>query len=201
MIKPQSPLPLTGVEMFQDRFEKNLYYQRGQAIQSASLNDKYAALAYTVRDYLIDRWRKTVDTYYQENPKFVYYLSAEYLLGGQLSQNLLYSEMAEIACQSLETQAEPFDQLIAQDIEPGLGNGGLGRLAACFMDSLATLSIPSVGYGLRYEFGIFTQSIKEGWQVESADHWLHLGNPWEFPQPDNMVEVKFGGYTHHYTDQ
>jgi starch phosphorylase len=189
------------VEAFNERFEHNLYYQRGQAIQSASPNDKYMALACTVRDYLIDRWHQTVDAYYQANPKFVYYLSAEYLLGGQLAQNLLYSETAEIARQSLNQHGDDFNQLLVQDVEPGLGNGGLGRLAACFLDSLATLDIPSVGYGIRYEYGIFTQSFKDGWQVESSDQWLYLGNPWEFPQPDNRVEVKFGGYTHHYTDE
>jgi starch phosphorylase len=197
----QSTPTLMTVEAFRQRLENNLYYHRGQAIQSASPNDKYMALAYTVRDYLIDRWHKTVDTYYQANPKFVYYLSAEYLLGGQLCQNLLYTETTDIARQSLTHNGDDFDQLISQDIEPGLGNGGLGRLAACFMDSLATLDIPSVGYGIRYEFGIFTQSFKDGWQIENADQWLSLGNPWEFPQADNRVEVKFGGRTDHYIDE
>lgn len=117
-----------------------------------------------------------------------------------MSQNLLYTDTAALARQSIEQMGADFDQLLAQDMEPGLGNGGLGRLAACFMDSLATLDIPSVGYGIRYEYGIFTQSFKDGWQVESSDQWLSLGYPWEFPQPDHMVAVKFGGYTHHDTD-
>lgn len=188
------------VEAFKERFEYNLYYTQGQAVQSATVNDCYVALAYTVRDYLIDRWRKTVDEYYKKNPKFVYYLSAEYLLGRQLEKNMVYTDTLDIAKQALANYDINLDQLMAQDVEPGLGNGGLGRLAACFLDSLATLELPSVGYGIRYEFGIFDQSFKDGWQVESPDEWLYLGNPWEFPQPDDMVEVKFGGHTEHYTD-
>ena len=189
------------VTAFTEAFENNLYYTLGQAVQSASLNDAYMALSQTVRDCLIDRWRKTNDTYFETNPKFVYYLSAEYLLGRQLSQNMLYTDTTEIARQALAHNGHNFDELVAEDIEPGLGNGGLGRLAACFLDSLATLDIPSVGYGIRYEFGIFNQSFKDGWQFESPDEWLLLGNPWEFPQPDDTVEVKFGGHTEQYADE
>ena len=189
------------VEAFTEAFENNLYYTLGQAVQTASRNDAYVALSQTVRDYLIDRWRKTNDAYFETNPKFVYYLSAEFLLGRQLRQNMLYTGTTELARQALSYNGHNFDQLVAEDIEPGLGNGGLGRLAACFLDSLATLGIPSVGYGVRYEFGIFTQSFKDGWQYESPDEWLLLGNPWEFPQPDDTVEVKFDGHTEHYTDE
>jgi starch phosphorylase len=188
-------------EAFEQAFTNNLYFARGQAVQSASVFDGYMALAHTVRDYLIERWRKTTQTYYETNPKFVYYLSAEYLLGRQLRQNLLYTETADVARQAMSHNGHNFDQLVARDIEPGLGNGGLGRLAACFLDSLATLDIPCVGYGIRYEYGIFTQAFKDGWQVEMPDEWLVLGNPWEFAQPDNMVEVKFDGYTESYTDE
>ncbi len=188
------------VESFRQSFEDNLYYRRGQAVQSASDNDSYMALSHTVRDYLIDRWRKTVETYFETNPKFVYYLSAEYLLGRQLRQNMLYTDTTDIARQAVSYNGNSFDYLVAQDIEPGLGNGGLGRLAACFLDSMATLDIPTVGYGIRYEFGIFTQAFENGWQIEKPDEWLVLGNPWEFPQPDDAVEVKFGGHTESYTD-
>ena len=145
-------------------------------------------------------WQQNVDCYYRQNPKFVYYLSAEYLLGSQLEKNLLYTGTDGLARETMRQHNIDLEELIALDIEPGLGNGGLGRLSACFMDSLATLNIPAVGYGIRYEYGIFRQSFRDGWQVESPDEWLYYGNPWEFPQPDDMVEVGFGGYTEHYRD-
>jgi starch phosphorylase len=189
-----------SVEDFKKALEDNLYYTRGTAIQSASPSDIYTALVYTVRDHLIDNWRETTQAHYHANPKFVYYLSAEYLLGQQLTQNLLYTDTWELARQAFSDYGLKLDDFIKLDIEPGLGNGGLGRLAACFLDSLATLGIPAVGYGIRYEYGIFKQSFEDGWQVESPDDWLFLGNPWEFPQPDDMVNVGFGGKTEHYTD-
>jgi starch phosphorylase len=191
----------TAVTAFQKAFTDNLYYRRGQAVQSASDNDAYMALATTIRDALIERWRKTTAATFETNPKFVYYLSAEYLLGRQLQKNMLYTGLTAVARRALEETGLNFDSLISQDIEPGLGNGGLGRLAACFLDSLATLDIPSVGYGIRYEYGIFNQIFQDGWQVEVPDEWLLLGNPWEFPQPDNMMEVKFGGRTISFTDK
>ncbi|MCB0209991.1 MAG: glycogen/starch/alpha-glucan phosphorylase [Anaerolineae bacterium] len=200
--KQLKPLQTNGnIDVFRERFENNLYYHIGQAVQTASINDGYMALAYSVRDYLVDRWRKTVNTYYETNPKFIYYLSAEYLMGRQLAQNMLYTDTKELAREALSDFDAPFEDVLDQDIEPGLGNGGLGRLAACFLDSMATLDIPCVGYGIRYEFGIFRQSFKNGWQVESPDEWLYLGNPWEFEQPDDMVEVQFNGYTEHYQDE
>jgi starch phosphorylase len=185
---------------FGQALRENLYYSRGSAIQSASTYDVYAALALTVRDHLAERWVKTTEAHYEANPKFVYYLSAEYLLGKQLPQNLLYTDTADLATEALSDIALDLDELIGLDPEPGLGNGGLGRLAACFMDSLATLDIPAVGYGLRYEYGIFKQRFRDGWQVESPDKWLNYGNPWEFPQPDDMVEVGLYGHTEYYTD-
>jgi starch phosphorylase len=188
-------------EAFSRALRDNLYYTRGSSVQSASKYDVYMALAYTVRDYLMDRWRRTANTYYSSNPKFVYYLSAEYLMGRQLTQNLLYTDTWDLACQALAEEGLLLDDIIALDPEPGLGNGGLGRLAACLLDSLATLDIPSVGYGIRYEFGIFTQSFRNGWQVESPDQWLFYGFPWEFPQPDDAMEVGFGGHTERYRDE
>lgn len=188
-------------ETFKEAFEHNLYYTRGQAVQSASLNDSYTSLCYTVRDHLINRWHKTVDTYFETNPKFVYFLSAEYLLGRQLRQNMLYTATEQLARQALGDYIHDFDKIVDQDIEPGLGNGGLGRLAACFLDSMATSDIPCVGYGIRYEFGIFKQSFQDGWQLEGPDEWLYLGNPWEFHQPDDAYEVKFGGHTESHLDE
>ena len=189
------------VPAFKKALADNLYYTRGSSIQTASASDAYAALAYTVRDYLMDRFRETANAHYESNPKFVYYLSAEYLMGRQLTQNMLYTGTQELARTALAEYGLDLDRLVKLDVEPGLGNGGLGRLAACFLDSLATLDIPCVGYGIRYEFGIFRQSFEDGWQMESPDAWLHNGNPWEFPQPDDVVEVHFGGRTEHYTDE
>ncbi len=187
-------------EAFDQAFRDNLYYTRGQAIYTATRHDLYFALAHTVRDYIMYDWQQNVDCYYRQNPKFVYYLSAEYLLGQQLERNLRYTDTYDFARRTMEKHDIDITELIALDIEPGLGNGGLGRLSACFMDSLAALNIPAVGYGIRYEYGIFRQSFRDGWQIESPDEWLYYGNPWEFPQPDDMVEVGFGGRTEHYMD-
>lgn len=179
----------------------NLFFHRGQAIQTANPRDAYIAASITVRDLLMHRWRRTVEQVYNTNPKFVYYLSAEYLLGRQLPQNLLYAGIADVAQEALQGYGPELAELVRLEREPGLGNGGLGRLAACYMDSLATLDIPAVGYGIRYEYGIFRQSFRDGWQVESPDEWLRFGNPWEFAHPDDAVEVQFGGHTESYSSQ
>jgi glycogen phosphorylase len=188
------------VDEFEQLVIENLYHMHGQALQSATQHDAYMALAYTVRDFLIERWRKTNEAYFRANPKFVYYLSAEYLPGKQLSQNMLYTGTTELVRQALARHPVNMEEICELDAEPGLGNGGLGRLAACFLDSLATLGIPAVGYGIRYEFGIFEQAFENGQQIEKPDNWLKYGNPWEFPQSDEMVEVGFGGRSEHYRD-
>jgi len=188
-------------QAFRKAIIENLYFSRGSAIQSASNHDVFVALALTVRDHLVERWAKTTQAHYAANPKFVYYLSAEYLMGKQLPQNLLYTDTADLARRVLSETEVSLKDLVELDPEPGLGNGGLGRLAACFIDSLAALDIPAVGYGLRYEFGIFKQEFVDGWQVESPDRWLRLGNPWEFPQPDDMVEIGLYGHTERYSDE
>ena len=187
-------------EGFAQAFANNLYYTRGQAIYTATNHDLYQALAHTVRNYMMFNWQKNVDAYFRQNPKFVYYLSAEYLLGEQLHRNLHYTNTYDFASETMRQHDIKLADLIELDIEPGLGNGGLGRLAACFMDSLATLNIPAVGYGIRYEYGIFRQSFRDGWQVESPDEWLYYGNPWEYAQADDMVEVGFGGCSENYRD-
>jgi starch phosphorylase len=189
------------VDAFEQAFRHNLYSARGATPQSASALDIYQTLAHTVRDYLMQRRRKTTEAHFAANPKFVYYLSAEYLLGRQLTQNMLYTGVWEIAEQAAARNGLRLKDFIHLDHEPGLGNGGLGRLAACFLDSLATLDIPAVGYGIRYEYGIFEQSFQDGWQVESPDTWLYYGNPWEFSQPDDMAPVGFGGHTEPYEDE
>ncbi|MEZ4517302.1 MAG: glycogen/starch/alpha-glucan phosphorylase [Chloroflexota bacterium] len=204
MEQQQQPLPsdriLRTPEAFRQAIINNMYYSRGANIQSASHYDGYMALSRTVRNHLIDRFRKTVDMRYATNPKFVYYLSAEYLLGRQLTQNLLYTDTGKLAEEALENTTMPLEHLITHDVEPGLGNGGLGRLAACFLDSLATLDIAAVGYGIRYEYGIFRQEFHDGYQMEQPDEWLFMDYPWEFPQPDNMIRVGFGGHIEHRDD-
>ncbi|MCL4176714.1 MAG: glycogen/starch/alpha-glucan phosphorylase [Verrucomicrobia bacterium] len=185
---------------FEQLVIRHLYYTRGSPLQSASRQDVYTALAHAVRDHLVDRWRRTTEAHYRANPKFVYYLSAEYLPGKQLPQNILYTGLEETVQRTLDAYGRKMEDLIELDVEPGLGNGGLGRLAACFLESLATLDIPAVGYGIRYEFGIFKQTFQDGWQVEQPDAWTAFGFPWEFGQPDDMAEVGFYGHTEPYHD-
>jgi glycogen phosphorylase len=139
--------------------------------------------------------KPAAEAHYAANPKFVYYLSAEYMLGRQLRQNALYTGTADLARQALAGFGISADALEARDVEPGLGNGGLGRLAACLLDSLATLDIPAVGYGIRYDYGIFKQVFEDGYQVEHPDDWAFYGNPWEFPAPDDRQVVGFYGRT------
>ena len=194
------PATLLTAEELGAAVRERLYNSMGKTPHSASKHDLYMALALAVRDQLIDRWRRTTEAQYEENPKFVYYLSAEYMLGKQLSQNLLYTGLTEAAEQALATIGMTVEECLELETEPGLGNGGLGRLAACFIDSLATLNLPAVGYGIRYEFGIFRQTFVDGWQMEQPDAWLLRGNPWEFIQPDDMIEVGFGGHAEHVTE-
>jgi glycogen phosphorylase len=180
---------------FEELVIRHLYHTRGSPLQSASPQDVYVALAHAVRDHLVDRWRRTTEVQYAANPKFVYYLSAEFLPGKQLPQNLIYTGLEDVVRRTLAGYGRKMEDLIDLDVEPGLGNGGLGRLAACLLDSLATLDIPAVGYGIRYEFGIFKQTFQDGWQVEQPDAWTTYGFPWEFEQPDDMSEVGFYGRT------
>jgi len=191
----------TDVEAWKRAFRRNLFYVLGRFPATATANDKYLALAYSVRDRLLDRWVKSSETYFRKKARTVCYLSAEFLLGPHLGNNLLNLGAFDAAKQAMEELGLDFEKLLDQEEEPGLGTGGLGRLAACYLDSLATLQIPSIGYGIRYEFGIFDQQIRDGWQVEVADKWLRLGNPWEIPRPEIAVNVGFGGRTEQYTDE
>ncbi|MBA3034494.1 MAG: glycogen/starch/alpha-glucan phosphorylase [Gammaproteobacteria bacterium] len=182
-------------------FLDNLFYVQGRFLEVAAPDDMYKALAYTVRDRLLHRWVSTIRTYQQVNPRTVCYLSAEYLPGPFLGNNLLNLGIEEPTRRALAGLGVDLDELIEHEEEPGLGNGGLGRLAACFMDSLATLQISAISYGIRYEFGIFTQAIRDGKQVETTDNWLRYGNPWEVRRPNVAYEVKLGGHTEQYVDE
>jgi starch phosphorylase len=195
--------PRTGlaVETLKRAFADNLFYVQGKFPVIATRNDFYMALAYTVRDRLLHHWINTVETYLKHKEcKIVCYLSAEFLLGPQLGNNLINLGIHEQARRAVEESGLDLKGLLEEEEEPGLGNGGLGRLAACYMDSLSSLEIPAIGYGIRYEFGIFDQKINDGWQVEITDKWLRRGNPWEIPRPEAIVEVKFGGHTEAHID-
>ena len=192
--------PRHTVEAFMSDFMRELNYGQGVSLARSSVNDQYLALARTVRHHLQSRWMATLAKQWDQQAKTVCYLSAEYLLGRQLDNSILASDLDTIVEEGLGQLGISLSTLRAQEIEPGLGNGGLGRLAACFIDSLATMSVPCVGYGIRYEYGIFRQTFVDGWQVENSDPWLQLGNPWEFPHPENAVTVQFGGYTETVTE-
>ena len=181
-------------------FINNLFYVQGKFPKLATTNDYYMALAHTVRDRLLQRWVSTAANYTEQGSRTVAYLSAEFLMGPHLGNNLINLDIYELAKEAMAELDLDLDLLLQQEEEPGLGNGGLGRLAACFLDSMATLEIPALGYGIRYEFGIFDQEIVDGWQKEKTDKWLRFGNPWEIIRPEWAVEVKLGGHTEHYCD-
>jgi glycogen phosphorylase len=182
-------------------FLDNLFYMQGKFPVLATAYDYYMALAYAVRDRMLQRWNSTASAYTQQGSRTVSYLSAEFLMGPYLGNNLINLGIHDTAREALAELGLDLDELLHQEDEPGLGNGGLGRLAACFIDSLATLQVPCMGYGIRYEYGIFQQEIVDGWQVERTDKWLRFGNPWEIVRPEWAVEVKFGGHTERYTDE
>lgn len=186
------------IESLKRAFLENLYYVQGKPAALATRNDYYMALAYTVRDRILQCWNSTAAAYTEQRNRTVCYLSAEFLLGPHLGNNLINLGLYDKMEQAIGELGLDFDWLIDQEEEPGLGNGGLGRLAACYLDSLATLEIPAIGYGIRYEFGIFDQDIRDGWQVEITDKWLRNGNPWELARPEWSVDVKFGGRTESY---
>ncbi len=176
-------------------FLDHVQFSRSKNPRTATAFDRYMALSLASRDRLVERWIETQRTYYENDVKRAYYLSAEFLLGRALTANLealgIYDEYASI----LKDLGIDIEELFEQEPDAGLGNGGLGRLAACFLESLATLCMPGQGYGIRYEFGIFEQAIRNGYQVERADEWLKFGNPWEIGRPEYTVPVGFGGHT------
>ncbi|MBO9627599.1 MAG: glycogen/starch/alpha-glucan family phosphorylase, partial [Microbacterium sp.] len=190
-----SATPPHTPDAFAAQFLQHLEFERGVTLADSSANDRYLALAQTVRDTLAAHWLDDLATQQQSQAKTVCYLSAEYLLGRQLDTALLATGLDDVARQALDGLGVSIDELRAQEVEPGLGNGGLGRLAACFIDSLATLGVPSVGYGIRYEYGIFRQTFEDGQQVEQPDAWLALGSPWEIARPEAAQTISFGGTT------
>ncbi|MCL4179655.1 MAG: glycogen/starch/alpha-glucan phosphorylase [Verrucomicrobia bacterium] len=181
-------------------FLDNLLCGLGRMPGVATPHDAYTALALTVRDRVFRQGVHTLEAYVQEDARIVAYLSAEFLPGPHLANNLLNLGLTEATRQALSELGLNLDDLIEQEEEPGLGNGGLGRLASCYLDSLASVEVPAIGYGIRYEFGIFDQTLKDGWQVEITDKWLRFGNPWEIARPEIAYDIPFGGRTEGWTD-
>ena len=192
---------LTADDVF-DGMTEHLFYTLGQLAPTASRHDLYMALSYAVRDRLMTRYLAGIEAIAATPTRVVAYLSAEFLIGPQLGNNLLMLGIQQEAAAALQRFGiNDIEEILDVEEEPGLGNGGLGRLAACFLESLASLQIPATGYGIRYEFGIFDQLIRDGWQVEITDKWLKAGWPWEIPHPDQACFVGFGGRTESYRDE
>jgi starch phosphorylase len=179
----------------------HLYYTCIKDMHSATFGDVYQAVAHAVRDRLVRRWIQTQRTYNERDVKRVYYLSAEFLMGRALGNNLVSLGLYEMARSLLREYDLELSDILEQELDAGLGNGGLGRLAACFLDSMATLGLPGYGYGIRYEYGIFEQKIRNGRQVEQADAWLRISNPWEVPRHEYTVAVHFGGRVEEKLDE
>ena len=184
------PIQFTGDE--NALYERHLLFDHVVKVKAANAREGYEAFARSVRDVLSQRWVRTEDTYDRENPKRIYYLSMEFLIGRSLANNITNLLLDSIATKVIKRRALDWLELLEQEPDAGLGNGGLGRLAACFIDSMATMQLPAMGYGLRYEYGMFRQSIRDGWQHEQPDNWLRFPDPWEVARPHESVEVKLG---------
>ncbi len=189
-----------SVEEFKGEFLDNLFLIQGTNLEFGTLNDCSLALAYTVRQFMVGHYLNTRRQHASSGSKIVAYFSAEYLLGRQLANGLQATDLTETARQAMNELGLDLQTLENLEVEPGLGNGGLGRLAACYMDSLAALGYPAIGYGIRYEYGIFKQVFEDGWQVEQPDYWLSRGDPWTFARLERAVTLGFGGRTEWYDD-
>jgi starch phosphorylase len=174
-------------------FAEHLKYTLGADRYNATRRDLFMALAYTVRDRIMHQWIKTKQIHFEEKVKRVYYLSMEFLMGRAMGNNVINMELEGEIRDAMMAMGYDYEELAEQEVDAGLGNGGLGRLAACFLDSMATMELPAYGYGLRYDYGIFRQQLENGYQVEQPDDWLRWENPWEIERPEHSVQVHFGG--------
>src|SRR5262245_4321350 len=181
------PVDLTGTA--HGLYERHLLFDNVADPAAAGPRERYEALARSVRDVLSQRWVRTEQTYESVNPKRVYYLSMEFLIGRSLTNNIINLLLTPLLADAAKQPSLDWLGLLEEEPDAGLGNGGLGRLAACFLDSMATMQLPAMGYGLRYEYGMFRQSIEGGWQHEQPDNWLRRPDPWEIVRPDDKVEV------------
>src|SRR5215469_7447088 len=173
-------------------YERHLVFDRIINPRVATARERFEAFAHSIRDVLAQRWVLTKSTYNELNPKRVYYLSMEFLIGRSLRNNISNLLLSPLVQHAVKEIGLDWLELIEEEPDAGLGNGGLGRLAACFLDSMATMELPAVGYGLRYEYGMFKQSVVDGWQKENPDNWIRSGDPWEVVRPTETVEVKLG---------
>ena len=187
------------VDSIQKSFVNHLQHTQGKHPGAATRLDHFMSAARTARDRMFDRWTRTWHRRERQQPKIVYYLSMEYLLGRLLEDGLVNLGILDETRAALKGLGIDLDQVLEQEPDAGLGNGGLGRLAACFLDSMATLGIAGMGYGLRYDYGIFRQDILGGVQHEAPDHWLQFGSPWEIARPERIYKVHFGGRVIQYT--
>ena len=171
-------------------YERHLFFDNVTDVADTGARDRFEAFARSVRDVLSRRWALTQSTYERRDPKRIYYLSMEYLIGRSLSNNVANLLLDSVVEEAVRQENLNWIELLEQEPDAGLGNGGLGRLAACFLDSMATMQYPAMGYGLRYEYGLFKQDIQDGWQRERPDNWLRLKDPWEVARPQDKVEIK-----------
>ncbi|MBU3915575.1 glycogen/starch/alpha-glucan family phosphorylase, partial [bacterium] len=189
------------VELFKKSFEQRMALSLAHDMEFSNNLDRFRALAFSVRDEMITKWLKTQKSYYDKNPKRVYYLSLEFLMGRTLGNAVINLDLEEIIRESLEKLGYSLEDLSDIEWDAGLGNGGLGRLAACFLDSMATLELPAYGYGIRYEYGMFRQKIEKLQQQEYPDNWLRYGNPWEIRRTASHCKVHFMGRINNFTDR
>ena len=190
-----------SAEAFKKAFTDHVHHTLARDGNTVTDHEKFLAISYSVRDRLIERWIKTQQTYYDKDVKRVYYLSLEYLIGRTLGNSVLNLDVEGAVMESLEKLGMSLEELREQEVDAGLGNGGLGRLAACFVDSMATLELPATGMGIRYEYGMFNQRIRNGGQEEHPDNWLRLPNPWEIARPGNSMSVPFYGHVQTWQDE
>lgn len=193
--------PLCDEKAIKQKILNHLRYTVAKTPDTATKLDWFYAVSYTLRDCLTERWMKTTNEYYQQETKRIYYLSLEFLMGRTLIKSMLNIGIYEECKQALEELGQSLPVLAEMEADPALGNGGLGRLAACFLDSMATLNLPGYGYGIRYEYGMFFQQIYNGYQVEHPDNWLRYTNPWEFPRAEVLYPVHFGGHVVEYHNE
>lgn len=192
---------ISVIQLLKESFANHLLYTLVKDQYSATDLDLYNSLVFTIKDQLIERWIRTQQTYYDADVKRVYYLSLEFLMGRKLGNSLINLQLLDECFQAFHELGYNLEALEEMEWDAGLGNGGLGRLAACFLDSMATMELPAYGYGIRYEYGIFHQHIHEGYQVETPDNWLRYGNPWEIVRPERLYPVKFYGRVLQYYDK
>ncbi|WP_040475800.1 glycogen/starch/alpha-glucan phosphorylase [Paramagnetospirillum caucaseum] len=188
------------VDSIKEAIGSHLLYTVGKEPINATARDWFMAAAHAVRDRVTEHWMPTLNRYYREDSKRVYYLSMEFLIGRTLVNSLINLGLYDTVRQAIAELGQDFEELAAWEVEAALGNGGLGRLAACLLDSMATIGVAGFGYGIRYDYGMFTQHVDNGWQVESPENWLRYGNPWEFPRPGVIFPVRFGGRVIHFRD-